>query len=102
MYDRLRPWLVTSRRTMISPSVGCFEDGFDRGLDLAGPNQIGGRACAEEETNCLDEDRLPRSGLTRENVEARLELDLDRLDHCKVADAKQAQHVDGTSIVSYV
>jgi hypothetical protein len=81
---------------------GVFEDGFDRGLDFAGPNQIGGRPGAEKETNCLDKDRLPRSGLTRKNVEARLELDLDRLDHCKVADTKQAQHVDGPSIVSYV
>ena len=103
MNDRLRPWLVTSRRTMISPSRGRRSKmRFDRGLDFAGPNQIGGRACAEQQTNCLDEDRLPRAGLARQNVEARLELDLDGLDHRKVADAKQAQHVGGTSIVSYV
>jgi hypothetical protein len=83
-------------------AVGVFEDGLDGGQDFSGSNQVCRCASAEQKADGLDENRLSRSGLTREDVEARLELDLDRLDHCKVADTKQAQHVDGTSIVSYV
>ena len=83
-------------------AAGVFEDCLDGGLDFAGSNQVCRCAGAEQKADGLDENGLARSGLTREDVEARLELDLDRLDHCKVADTKRAQHVDGTSIVSYV
>ena len=69
---------------------------------LAGADQVGGGAGAEQQADGLDEDRLAGAGLAGQDVEARLELDLDGLDHRKVADAEKTQHVGGTSIVSYV
>ena len=101
MNERLRPWLRD-----LAPNddlvAAVFEDRFDGGLRLAGANQIGGRAGAEQQADRLDEDRLAGSGLAGQDVEAGLELDLDGLDHRKVADAEEAQHVGGTSIVSYI
>ena len=102
MNERLRPWLVTSRRTITSPFIGILEDRLDSGLCLARSNQISGRTRPEEKADRLHQDGLPCSGFTGEDVEAWLELDLDRLDHGEIADAKQAKHVDGTSIVSYI
>ncbi len=102
MNERLRPWLVISRRTISSRPSGVFEDRFDGRLRLAGADQIGRGAGAEQQADRLDEDRLARAGLAGQDVEAGLELDLDGLDDRKVADAEEAQHVGGTSIVSYV
>ena len=79
-----------------------LEDGFDRGVRLAGPHEVGRCASAEQEPDGLHHDRLTRSRLTGENGEPRSELDLDGLDHREIADAKKAEHVSGTSIVSYV
>ena len=102
MNERLRPWLVISRRTISSSAAGVFEDRLDGRLGLAGAHQIGRRAGAEQEADGLDEDRLARARLAGQDVEAGLELDLDGLDHREVADAEEAQHVGGTPIVSYL
>src|SRR5262245_38688523 len=82
--------------------IGGLEDCLDRGLRLAGSDQISRGARSQKEAYGLDEDGLSCSRFTSEDVEAWLELDLDRLDHGEVANAKQAKHVGGTSIVSYV
>ena len=75
---------------------------LDGRLRLAGADQIGRRPGAEQQPDRLDEDRLARAGLARQDVEAGFELDVDGLDDRKVADAEEAQHVGGTPIVSYV
>ena len=75
---------------------------FDGGVGLAGSNEVGRGAPAEQKPHGFHDDRLARSGLAGENVEARLELDLDGLNHREVADAQKAEHTSGTSIVSYV
>ena len=102
MNERLRPWLddlaaddqlVAVASSKIASMVAC---GF------AGANQVGRGAGAEQQPDGLDEDGLAGAGLAGQDVEAGLELDLDGLDHRKVADAEEAQHVGGTSIVSYV
>src|SRR5262245_45870247 len=62
-------------------AVGTLNDSLDGGLDFAGSDEVCGGSRPEKEADSLDEDGLARSGLTREDVEARLELDLDRLDH---------------------
>ena len=72
------------------------------GVRFAGPHQIGRRAGAEQQADRLDEDGLARAGLAGQDVEAGLELDLDGLDHRKVADAEKTEHARGTSIVSYI
>ena len=102
MNDRLRPWLLISRRTISSRPSRLFENRFDRGLRLAGADQISGGAGAEEQADGFDEDGLPGAGLAGEDVEPGFELDLDGLDDRQVADAEETQHAGGTAIVSYV
>ncbi len=52
---------------------------------FAGPDEVAGGAAAEQQADGLDEDRLAGAGLAGQDVEARLELDLDRVDDREVA-----------------
>ena len=63
MNARLRPCAETSRRTMISRPSGPVEDGLDRGRVLAGPDEVGGGAAADEQADRPDEDGLAGAGL---------------------------------------
>ena len=69
--------------------VGVFEDRFDRGDRFARADQISGGARTEQQADRFDEDRLAGARLPRQDVEPRLELDLDGLDHRQVADAEE-------------
>src|SRR5688572_12520531 len=80
-------------------AVGALEDCLDGGLRFARADEIRRGAGAEQETHGLDEDGLAGPRLPRQDVEARLELDLDGLNHREAADAEEAEHVGGTSIV---
>ena len=82
--------------------VRIVEKGFDRRLGFPGANEVCGRAGAQQQADGLDDNRLACPRLAGQDIEARLELDLYGLNHRKVADAEQTQHVGGTSIVSYV
>ena len=69
-----------------------LEDGlYGRGL-FAGAHEVGARASADEQVDGFDEDRLSRAGFAGEDVEPRLELHLERFDHCEMANAQEAQH----------
>jgi hypothetical protein len=59
-------------------------------LHFTRTNEVGGGSRAEQEPDGFHEDRLSCPGLAGENVEAWLELDLNRLNHSEVADTKQA------------
>ena len=63
MNARLRPWAEISRRTMISRPSGRVEDRLDGGGLLAGPDEVGGSAAADQERDRPDEDRLAGAGL---------------------------------------
>ena len=93
MKERLRPWLRDLAADDQLAAVASLEDGFDGRLRLAGPDQVGGRAAAEQQADGLDEDRLAGAGLPGQDVEAGLELDLDGLDDRQVPDAEEAEHV---------
>jgi len=69
-----------------------FEDGFDERALFAGPDEVAGRAAAEQEADRLDENRLPRAGLAGQDVQAGLELDLDRVDDGEMLDAEKSEH----------
>ena len=92
MNARLRPCAVISRRTSSSRPPR-LEDGFDGGRVLAGADEVARRAAAEEQADRLDEDRLARAGFAGQDVEARLELDLDGVDDREVRDAEEAEHL---------
>ena len=79
-----------------------LEDRFDGGGSLPGANQISRCARAEEQADRLDEDRLAGTSLAGQHVEAAVELDLDRLDDCEIADTEKEEHAGGTSIESDV
>jgi hypothetical protein len=69
-------------------------------LRLAGANQLGRRAGPKQQADGLDKDRLASARLACQDVEAGLELNLHGLDHRKVADAEETQHLGGNPIVS--
>ena len=66
-----------------------------RGLCLAGADEIGRRAAAHEQADGLDEHRLARPGFAGQDVQTRLEFDLDRIDDGEVLNAKEAKHREG-------
>ena len=69
-----------------------LEDGFDRGDVFAGTHEVARGPAAEQEPDGLDEDGLAGPGLPGQDVEARLEFHLDRVDHGEAFDAEKAQH----------
>ena len=69
-----------------------IEDRLDRGHLFAGADEVARCASAEKEPDRLNENRLARTGLSGEHVEARVELDFDRIDDRQVSDAQEAKH----------
>jgi hypothetical protein len=72
-----------------------FEDRFDRRGVFARPYEVAGRAPAQQQTDRFDEDRLAGTGFAGQDVEARVEFDLDRIDHREVLNAQEAEHGNG-------
>ena len=83
---RLRPCAETSRRTIISPPVGRLEDRLDGRGVLAGADEVGGGAAADEQADRADQDGLAGAGFAGQDVQARLELELEPVDDGQVAD----------------
>ena len=61
---------------------------------LAGADEVARRAAAEQQADGLDQDRLAGAGLAGQDVEAGVELDLDRVDDREVRDAEEAEHAE--------
>ena len=88
---------------MTSLPSGGLEDRLDRRGLLAGADEVGGGAAADEQPDGADEDRLARPGFAGQDVQARLELELEPVDDGEVADGQEAQHVGnaGPEVPSY-
>src|SRR5436190_18872232 len=69
-----------------------LEDRFNRGRVLAGAHELARRPAAEQQSDRLDQDGLPRSGLAGQHIEAGSEFDLDEIDDRQMPDAKEAEH----------
>ncbi len=67
-------------------AVTVVEHRLDRRHVRPGSNQVGGRAAAEQQAHRLDQNRLARSRLARQDAQSPVELDLDRFDDGQVAD----------------
>src|SRR4030095_16403021 len=102
MNDRLRPWLLISRRTIssrppasskIASMVASGSPVRTRSAEARAPR---GRPKAPNGNG------FPGARLPRQHIEPRFELDLDGFDHRQVADAEETQHARGTAIVSYI
>ena len=73
-------------------AVGGFEDGFDIRRIFASSNEVSRRASAEEQADGFDEHRLAGARFAGQDVQARAELDFDRVDHGQSSDAQEAKH----------
>ena len=80
-------------------AVRPFEHRLDGGGLLAGPHELGAGAPADEQPDGADEDGFAGAGLTREDVEAGRELELEPVDDGEVGDAEEPNH-RGTPILS--
>ena len=67
--------------------AAALEDRFDRRGVFAGAHEVARRAPAEEQADGLDEDRLAGAGFARQDVQAGIEFDLDRVNHREVLNA---------------
>src|SRR4029453_13922490 len=69
-----------------------FENGLDGGGDLPRPHEVAGRTTTQKQADRADEHGLARAGFAGQYIEARPELDLDRIDHRELANSEEAQH----------
>ena len=69
-----------------------LEDRFDGRGVFAGADEVAGRAPAEQQADRLDENGLAGAGFAGQDVQAGVELDLDRVDDREVPDAQEAKH----------
>jgi len=69
-----------------------LEDGLDGGGVLTRADQVARGAVSEQQTDSLDENRLAGAGFACQHIEARRELDLDRIDDRQPFDAKEPEH----------
>jgi hypothetical protein len=68
---------------------------------LARADEIAGGPFADKQTDGADEDRFAGAGLARQDVQARTELHLKRVDDSQVADAEESDHgIERTPIIS--
>lgn len=65
---------------------------LDHGAGAPAPDIVEGGAGAEEQSQCIHQDRFARPGLPRQQVEPGPELDLELPDQRKIADSEQSQH----------
>ena len=72
--------------------VPTLENRLDAGGVLAGPDEVAGRAAAEQQVDCSDENRLAGAGFAGQDVQAGVEFDLDRIDDRQMGDAKETKH----------
>ncbi len=72
--------------------VGQREDRFDDGLFGVGAHEVAPRACSQREGQSVEDDGLARSRLSREDVQAGAEGDLQIVDDGEVRYSQQTQH----------
>ena len=81
-----------------------FENGFDGRGVLAGPHKLRRGPTAKEESDGLDQDRLPSPSLAGEHIEPGFELDFRLINDRQMGYAQEAEHDDsgktGTPIVA--
>src|SRR6516162_7477992 len=69
-----------------------LEQRFDTRFILSVPNHVGVATLAGDQCHGVENYRFAGAGLTGNDVQPRLEFQSDFVDHCKVSDAKLAQH----------
>src|SRR5690349_18365314 len=69
-----------------------LEQRFDDGRLLAGADEVGRGTAAKEQPDRFDENGFAGPGLSGQDVQARVELDLDGIDHRQSPDPQKAEH----------
>ena len=72
---------------------GQVEERLHLGLFLAAPDQVRGGPTAEDQVHRVDDDRLPRPGLPGQDVQPRLEGDMERVDDGDIFYGEVGEHV---------
>ncbi len=90
----LRVDVAADDQRPVEPAVGHVElsPATLRALCLARADEVGRGAAAHEQADRLDEHRFACPGFAGQDVQARLEFDLDRIDDGEVLNAKEAKH----------
>jgi hypothetical protein len=84
---------------VVEDAVGQVELGLDVGLFRARSEIAGVAGRAQEETDRLGEDRLPRPGLARDRVQTRRKGEVGLADEDEALDAQTAQHLGEDLVV---
>ncbi len=71
---------------------GKHQLGRDRRAVLPGTDQAAVRACAQRQAQCVEQDRLARTGLSGQHPQPPLEVELEPVDQHHVTDGELAQH----------
>jgi hypothetical protein len=95
----LRPQLRERQALLVEEPVRHVEFGLHVGLVGSGSDRLGIALRAEEEPDCLREDRLAGAGLAGDRVQAGRELELGLADQDQVLDTQTAQHAGDRSEV---
>ena len=83
-------------------AVAAVEDRLDSCRLFARPHEVARRAPPDEQPDSTYEDRLARPGFAREHGQARLELELEVVDHGQISNGKEPQHGRPSAILSDV
>jgi len=70
-----------------------FKDAFDECATLSRPDEVRGRAIAQQQSKSVYEDRFPRPGFPAQDVEAMIELYLQPINNRKIYDIQKSQHI---------
>jgi len=72
--------------------LGTLHDGLDDRAVLTRADELGGGAVAEEQPERVDQDRLPRPGLARQERQPGTQVDLQAGNERDVVDSEQLKH----------
>ena len=85
--------------TGLGRQMGNVRQGFqvearlDNGAFRAGPDQLAAGTLSHEQGEGVDQHRLPRTGLSSENVQPRPQWEGHILDYCEITNAEFVQHL---------
>ena len=92
VHERATPALLGDLAADQQFFPAAFKNGFDGCAVFAGADEVAGRPTAKEKPDRFHEDGFTGPGLACEDVQAGLELDLNRVDDCQPPDAKEPEH----------
>ena len=90
--------IIFVERLLLQPGtglrqVGDLEFGTELGALCTASHELAAAALAEDQSECVDQDRFTRPGFASKHGHARFEFDLDPIDNCKIPHLQIHNHV---------